>query len=120
MQSPMPGSMVSAEPTLSKRDVDASPTVGQTADGDGRLPAQSPRATLTDSNHIRLVGSNIRVPQGIPVPQRGFPPRENAETAPTSSDSNANAADVCDTNPLRRLREVNTFRPVTTSVNRYK
>jgi len=36
----------------------------------------------------------------------------------TSSDSND--ANACDTNPLRRLRNVSTFRPMTTSTQRYK
>jgi len=77
------------------------------------LPADSPP---TDVNYVRPVNSNIRAPRGIPPPQREIPPRE---VTVTSSDSHS--ADDSDTNPLRRLRNVNTFRPVTMSAaQRYK
>lgn len=100
-------------PTHSPRTADSVTTVAPC------LPAQSPRATFTDGNHIRLVNSNIRMPLGIPPPQQGIPPaqrRDDTAIAATSVDSND--ADVCDTNPLRRLRNVNTFRPMTTYAQR--
>jgi len=95
-------------------------TLAETADSgmSACLPAQSPRLTLTDNNHIRLVSSNVRMPRGVPVPQRAVPPQDDTQTSVTPSDTNA--ADMGDTNPLRRLRNVGTFRPVTTSAQRYK
>ena len=83
------------------------------------LTAYSPRATVADSNHIRLVNSNVRMPLGIPPPQRGIPPAQHGDdTVTTATSVGSNDADTCDTNPLRRLRNVNTFRPVTTYAQR--
>jgi len=83
----------------------------QTADAvTARLPSHSPPSA--DGNHLRLLNSsNVRMPLGRPP----SPP----QTSVTSVD--VSDADTCDTNPLRRLRNVGTFRPVTTSyVQRFK
>ena len=105
-------------------------TVAHTADSntdssrDTAVTRQSAQAiSPLASNHAAptlLVHSNIRAPRGIPLPQRAIPPTDDTQSPATSSDSN-NADVICDTNPLRRLRNVNTFRPVTSSVTqRYK
>ena len=91
----------------------------QTADSD--TTACLPRPNHTDINHIRLAHhSNVRLPRGIPPPPPpthwGIPPRDDRQVTATSDDGD----DACDTNPLRRLRNVNTFRPMTMSERRYK
>jgi len=126
VQSPAAGSTVSAGLTLSQAADSRQPTAtspllrpAQTADSNTAcLPSQLPRASLTDNNHVRPANSNIRVPRGIPPPQWGIPARDDTPTAVTSTD--ASDVDVCDTNPLRRLRNVNTFRPTTTWTQHYK
>jgi len=82
------------------------------------LPSQ---VSAADSNAAclpgdKLINSSIRMPRGIPPPppsQPGIP-----QTTATSGDSVDD--DTCDTNPLRRLRNVSSFRPVTTCGPRYQ
>jgi len=106
----------------------ASPLLTQTANTmntpPASLPSQLPRGY---NNHVRqppppppvsAVNSNIRVPRGIPPPpppRWGIPTTRPSDTAVTSGGSDSTDAIECDTNPLRRLRNVSTFRPMTTS-----